>query len=65
MTDPDVEAEIEANKQRVVKPDDSKDSSIVDMVENTVSAWVKPLAEDRPSEQDLEERREENDAEQR
>jgi hypothetical protein len=66
MTDPDVEAEIEANKRRAMNKNDSgKKPSIVDVVEDTVTAWVKPLSEERPAEEDLEERREANDAEQR
>jgi hypothetical protein len=66
MTDPDVEAEIEANTRRAAQKNDSnKKPSIVDVVEDTVTAWVKPLSRERPSEEDLEERREENDAEQR
>jgi hypothetical protein len=66
MTDPDVEAEIEANKRRAMRKNNSgKKPSIVDVVEDTVTAWVKPLSEERPTEEDLEERREANDAEQR
>lgn len=66
MTDPDVEAEIEANTRRAAQKNNSgKKPSIVDVVEDTVTAWVKPLSGERPSEGDLEERREANDAEQR
>jgi hypothetical protein len=66
MTDPDVEAEIEANQRRAMKNGASgKKPSIVETVEDTVTKWVKPLSEEHPSEEDLEERREANDAEQR
>lgn len=61
-----VEDEIRANEMRGRENDGSKkDPSIVDVVENTVTSFAKPLAADHPSEKDLEERREDNDAEQR
>lgn len=61
-----VDDEIRANEMRGRKTSESdKNPSIVDVVEDTVEAFAKPLSNERPSEQDLEERRAENDAEQR
>jgi hypothetical protein len=61
-----VDDEIRANEMRGRKATESdKNPSIIDVVEDTVDAFAKPLANERPSEEDLEERREENDAEQR
>ena len=65
MTDRDVRAEEEANEQRDAHRGDDGGTSIIDVVENAVSGFAKPLSQDRPSEDDVEERREENDREQR
>jgi hypothetical protein len=61
-----VDDEIRANEMRGRKAVKSeKNPSIVDVIEDTVGAFAKTWAKDRPTEKDLEERRRENDAEQR
>ena len=66
MTDNSIDAEIEANEQRGKQANKDQDSgSIVDYVEGAFGNIIKPMSNDNPDEADLEERREENDAEQR
>jgi len=63
--DRDVEAEIEANEQRGKQAREEKQPSVVDAVDDTVSAFAKPLANRRADLEDAERQRIENDAEQR
>ena len=66
MTDRSIDAEIEANEQRGLKAKDAHHhASIIDAVEDAFGIVTKPLADDRPTEQDRKEQREENDADQR
>ena len=63
--DRDVQAEIEANEMRGKRAREEKKPSVVDAVEDTVSAFAKPLSNRRPSEEDARRQRALNDAEQR
>ena len=65
MTDPDVQREEEANRRRHVDEDDG-DNSIVDSVEAAIDPITRVIrGPNDEDEEDVEARREANDAEQR
>jgi hypothetical protein len=62
----DIDPEDEINQQRKAEHKAERDDGgIVDTVEDVADSLVRPLFNRRPDEEDLEERREENDREQR
>jgi hypothetical protein len=68
MTDPDVEREIKANKQRAVEAENEEndDGAIVDTLENVVAPFTQGMVNDGGDDgDDVARRRDGNDADQR
>jgi len=68
MTDPDVEREIKANKQRAVEAENEEndDGAIVDTLENVVAPFTRGMVNDGGDDgDDVARRRDGNDADQR
>ena len=63
MTDPDVEREIEANKQRAVEAENEEDDdgALVDTLENVVAPFTRGMVNDGDDD-DVARRRNDNDA---
>lgn len=66
MTDPDVERELEANRQRAENAEDAAedDGPVLDTAERVINPLVAPLAAEDVDEEDVEQQRRLNDEEQ-
>ena len=65
MSDRMVDRETERNEQRTVDVKRDESPTVVEVVEDAVSTFARPLANQRPGTEDAARQRAENDAEQR